>query len=212
VLNSSGVYQGYILETDAALGKAYISPGISATIYNPYGGYGDVFTIQLNTHVAVRLADGETQYYWVQNIARYDNGTLRALVLIWNETSIYNGLYPTDMWQNATSGNGGIVNMSYYVYLIRAYMYTAPKPLPLGWATLETAVGVENGSVAIRLYADGEEYDAVYITPYAPAVSADIVAAPNATPAGLPMDLEFVVAGDIGWYDETIITNGVIWL
>jgi hypothetical protein len=211
VLNASGAYRGYVLETDAALGKAYISPNVTAMTYDIVGRYvgntfGNAFTIQLNAYVAVRLADGEVQYYRVQNMV-VDNGTLWASDLVINMSRIaflvvnmshimvnvshvttYPPIvimYPFVISPNAIRGNGGV---QYY------YSYTAPSPLPFGWTTLETAVGVKDGALVIRLYADGKEYDRVVIRPYAPAVSANIVVAPNTTPAGLPMDLELVIA------------------
>jgi hypothetical protein len=88
VMDVDGQYFGYNLTTNAVKGVVYIPSDVSAKDYYENGTYyGDAFSVQLNAYVVVQLADGNTQYYWIQDVVQLYNGYLRILNNIWNETT-----------------------------------------------------------------------------------------------------------------------------
>jgi thermopsin len=205
VVNASGAYYAYTLETDAVMGKAYIPSGVSASDYSSSGSYyGDAFSVQLNAYVAVQLADGRTQYYWAQDVVMLENGALWVDDNVWNASSTYSHLS-----SSAIRGNGQVSGGQVYLYGMPG---TSSGSVPFGWVTLEISAGVIGGSAVIRFYADGQNYDTVYITPSAPATSAYIVIAPATTIGGLPLDLELVFAGLGGDEPYAVLQSGSLQL
>jgi hypothetical protein len=202
VINASGTYYAYTLKTNAAMGKAYISPNVVVNSYGYKSVLKNAFSIELNAYVEVKLANGQTQYYFVQNIVSRINDTLQVGDFVFNVTT-----YTLNLSPSAIKGNG-----KEYRFIFpwsRFYAYNMAGSVPFGWVTLETSVSVENGSAVIRLYADGQNYDTVTITPSAPATSAYIVISSNTTFSAGPLVLELVFAG-ARWGYNAVLRNGSI--
>jgi hypothetical protein len=139
--------------------------------------------------VVVQLADGSTQYYWVQDVVGLNNGYLYVEDDVWNTTTFIFYLSPANI-----HGNGEIYysNLNYYYY------YKWSTPISFGWVSLKMSTYTSDGNVVINFYANGQEYDTVTIIPSSPAVSAYIEIAPTATPAQTPLNLELVFSGYSG--------------
>ncbi|MBP1448545.1 MAG: thermopsin family protease, partial [Thermoproteus sp.] len=94
--------------------------------------------------------------------------------------------------KSAVKGKGAVRFME--------YEYVMPGSIPFGHVELEMRTRVDDGKIIVEFYANGQKYDNVTITPYAPAASAYIEIAPTTTPIGAPLDLELVLGG----YNDTI--------
>ena len=178
-----------------------------------YGMKPDVngTSIQLNAMVALELADGERQYYFVQNavILHTDEERYSFLVNIYNHTSKSKGLS-----KKAISGRGGvhwhIYAPSYYGYRTREERYSLPFS---GFLLINvTAVG---GAARIDFgYNVGGGvvwYDSVAIKPYAPVERAYILAGPVVTspkPANVPITPFSTLVGSIASLELVLCAYG----
>ncbi|MBP1449942.1 MAG: thermopsin family protease, partial [Thermoproteus sp.] len=173
---------------------------ISASDYYWNGTYyGQAFSVQLNAFVVARLTDGTVQYYRIQNAVGF-NETHKELEVwdyIWNYTSMFSTLD-----KSAVRGNGTVLGR---------YKYVVPGSIPFGRVELETRTRVDDGKIIVEFYANGQKYDEVAITPYAPTTSAYIEIAPT-TPADSPMDLELVFGGYNWRIGNAVLNAGQIGL
>ncbi|MBP1449191.1 MAG: thermopsin family protease, partial [Thermoproteus sp.] len=199
VMEVGGRYFTYNLITDAVKGEVYIPLDISASDYWPSGSYyGRAFSVQLNAFVVARLMDGTVQYYWIQNVVSFNEkrfGGLEVWDNIWNETTTISILDKSTVRGNGAVYIGPVGHGNYY-------FYGMPSSIPFGLVTLEMRAYVAGGKIIVEFYANGQKYDVVTITPYAPAASAYIEIVPATTFRGIPLDLELVFTGhdsDIPW-------------
>ena len=150
-------------------------------------------SIQLNAMVVLELADGEKQYYFVQNVLDLltDEWKYSFTVNIYNNTSRSQALS-----RKAVSGRGGIhwhiYAWSYYGYRTQEERYSLPFS---GFLIINvTAVG---GAARIDFgYNVGGGvvwYDSVTIKPYAPVERAHILAGHAVTPIYSIASLELVL-------------------
>jgi hypothetical protein len=149
-------------------------------------------SIQLNTIVALELADGRRQYYFVQNVLNlYTDTEKRSFVAaIFNNTSRF--------FTGEVRGNGRILwhamAPSYYGYMTREERLSLPLAGFLiinvsaagGVARVDFGYNVGNGVVW---------YDSVTMRPYAPVERAYILAGHVVTPIRTIASLELVLCG-----------------
>jgi hypothetical protein len=150
-------------------------------------------SIQLNTIVALELADGGRQYYFMQNavLIRTDENKYSFVVNIFNHTS-------KTLSRNAVKGRGdtywNIYAPSYYGYKTRGERLSLPF-----FGFLITNVTVAGGVARIDFgYNTGGGivwYDSVTIRPYAPVERAYIFAGHTITPIRTIASLELVLCG-----------------
>ncbi|MEL9989829.1 MAG: thermopsin family protease [Thermoproteus sp.] len=179
--------------------------------YNPIGeSQFDVpnsgAALQLNVHLVVNLADGSTQYYWLQDVMDFvtDGNKFDVVDNVWNESS------STSILSNATIAGSGAVYVSadiatqedWYGYATQEYPYS----LPIAGYLLIKLVGINPLTVQFcyAIVQQGDEYyppnfncyDTVTIEPYVPAISAFMEAMPNmVTERGKLIDAELVFGG-----------------
>ncbi len=158
------------------------------------GKVKDGASIQLNAVVALELAGGGRQYYFVQNILalRTDEGRHSFVVNIFNHTS------KSGSFTGEVKGSGKILwhaaALSYYGYMTREERLSLPLA---GFLLINvTAVG---GAARIDFgYNVGGGvvwYDSVTIRPYAPVERAYILAGHAVTPIYTIASLELVLCG-----------------
>ncbi|MGC9153153.1 MAG: thermopsin [Vulcanisaeta sp.] len=198
--------------TNEVLGYFNIS---SISAYNPngvnYGVPNSGAGLQLNVMLVVDLANGQKQYYWLQNVIQFltHSQNYDFLDNVWNDTTASATL-------TSITGNGVVSNSTngiYYGYQSGYGTYNLPFAgyLIINVFTYYGTVIVQFGYVITQssLYQAPQVvwYDKVYIRPYAPASRAYIeVYANNLTPAGYPMDAELVFAG-YGNGESTTFSN-----
>ncbi|CCC81927.1 thermopsin family protease [Thermoproteus tenax] len=189
-------YPAELLSTQEVAGFFNIT---SISAYNPNFNPSDGASLQLNAVVQVRLADGSTQYYWVQDIAWFETsrGQVNFGDNVWNSTSPSSSVSPSSI-----SGQGSVNNG---VYLYGTYLQ--PYALPLA-GFLAVRAYAANGAVHVdfgyliaqngaQLSQSGATwFDHVTITPSQPAVSVQIVVTTTfPTSGGNAPDVELVFGG-----------------
>jgi hypothetical protein len=166
-------------------------------------------SIQLNAIVVLELADGNEQYYFVQNAVfiRADEGKYSFMVNIFNHTS-----RSKDLSREAVRGRGDVhwdVHApSYYRYRTREERYSLPL---VGFLLIN--VSAAGGAARIDLgYNEGGGvvwYDSVAIKPYAPVERAYIPTGPVRMPIGTIVSLELVLCGN-GMAASPIGTSSIL--
>jgi len=165
-------------------------------------------SLQLNAVVVVELANGQKQYYWVQDIISFitDRDEFHIWDNVWNYTT-----WPSVLSSQAITGNGEVylykqTNSQYYYYGTPFNTYT----LPMSSYLIMRAYPVD-GSVRIDFgYELGSGgvvwYDHVTIMPYEPVINAYFEVGAQMTSTYTPMDAELVFTGYAN-YEWTNITN-----
>jgi hypothetical protein len=183
---------------------------LKAQDFEPNGRPGvNGVSIQLNAIVVLELADGNEQYYFVQNaiLIRTDEGKYSFMVNIFNHTS-----RSKDLSREAVRGRGDVhwdVHApSYYRYRTREERYSLPLE---GFLLIN--VSAAGGAARIDLgYNVGDGfvwYDSVAIKPYAPVERAYIPTGPVRTPIGTIVSLELVLCGN-GMAASPIGTSSIL--
>ncbi len=183
---------------------------LRAQDFEPNGRPGvNGVSIQLNAIVVLELADGNKQYYFVQNaiLIRTDEGKYSFMVNIFNYTS-----RSKDLSREAVRGRGDVhwdVHApSYYGYRTREERYSLPLE---GFLLIN--VSAAGGAARIDLgYNVGDGfvwYDSVAIKPYAPVERAYIPTEPVCTPIGTIVSLELVLCGN-GMAANPIGTSSIL--
>ena len=159
-------------------------------------------SLQLNAVLEVQLADGTTQYYWLQDVVQFrtSSGEYNLVDNVWNDTSSGSPL------SNATITGYGSVSPSpkgyYYSYGTTLQAYSLPfagylliklvstNPLEVSFCY----VIIQSGS---QYYPPSFNcYDTVTINTPEPVSTAAIVTNPNTiTPSGNAIDAELVFGG-----------------
>jgi len=174
--------------------------------YNPsgesqFGVPNSGVSLQLNAVLVVELANGQKQYYWVQNVPSFvtDKNEFNIGDNVWNLTT------SSSFLSNQTVTGNGAVYLSDGLY---DYAYTSPftqYSLPFA-GYLITKAYVSNGRVFVDfgyvIIQNGFHhppsvvwFDNVTIIPSAPAVNAYFEADTELAPSYLPMDAELVFTG-----------------
>jgi len=158
------------------------------------GKVKDGASVQLNAIVALELADGGRQYYFVQNILalRTDEKKYSFVVNIFNDTS------KSGSFTGEVKGRGKFywhaAALSYYGYETHEERLTLPLA---GFLLINvTAVGgVARIDFGYNLGGGVVWYDSVTIKPYAPVERAYILAGHAVTPIYTIASLELVLCG-----------------
>jgi len=174
--------------------------------YNPsgesqFGVPNSGVSLQLNAVFVVELANGQKQYYWVQNVPSFvtDKNEFNIGDNVWNLTTS-----PSFLSNQTITGNGAV----YLSDGLYNYGYTSPftqYSLPFA-GYLITKAYVSNGRVFVDfgyvIIQSGSHhppsvvwYDNVTIIPSAPAVNAYFEVDTELAPSYLPMDAELVFTG-----------------
>jgi hypothetical protein len=149
-------------------------------------------TIQLNTIVVLKLADGGKQYYFVQNALalRTDEERYSFVVNIFNNTSRF--------FTGEVRGNGRILwhfaAPSYYGYMTREERLTLPLA---GFLIINVSAvgGVARVDFGYNVGGGVVWYDSVAMRPYAPVEKAYVLAGHAITPIRTIASLELVLCG-----------------
>jgi hypothetical protein len=158
------------------------------------GEVKDGVSIQLNTIVALELADGGRQYYSVQNILalRTDEKKHNFVVNIFNDTS------KSRDFTGEVKGKGKLywhaAALSYYGYTTREERYSLPFS---GFLIVNVSAvgGVAKIDFGYNVGGSVVWYDSVTIKPYAPVERAYILAEHAVTPIYTIASLELVLCG-----------------
>ncbi len=164
------------------------------------------FSAQLNVVMLVNTTSGITQYYWLQDILRFDSSSDQIQVLdnIWNYTGSSSVLNPS-----LIHGNGNIGSSAGEYYYDWGISTPQPVSLPLT-IYLVIKTGLSNG---YPWAAFGYSFDGVHITWYdnvtlmIPATHANIIVSPPNTSLYHPFDAELVIAGP--WNRECTVINSL---
>ena len=192
------------ISTNEVLGFFNIT---SISAYNPNGESefnvpNSGADLQLNAVLEVQLADGTTQYYWLQDVIDFitSSGEYNLVDNVWNDTSSGSPL------SNSTiTGYGYVSNSStgyYYGYSTSFQAYSLPLA---GYLLIElTSTNPLTISFCYVIIQNGSQYyppsfncyDAVTIYTPEPVTNAFITSQPNTlTPSDYAIDTEFVFAG-----------------
>jgi len=165
-------------------------------------------SLQLNAVVVVELANGQKQYYWVQDIISFitDRDEFHIWDNVWNYTT-----WPSVLSSQAITGNGEVylnkqINSQYYYYGTPFNTYTLPMSgyLIMRAYTVDGSVRIDFG---YELGSGGVVwYDHVTIMPYEPVINAYFEVGAQMTSTYTPMDAELVFTGYAN-YEWTNITN-----
>ena len=179
----------------------------SISAYNPNGESqfnvpNSGASLQLNTVLEVQLADGTTQYYWLQNVIDFEtsNNEYNLVDNVWNDTGSESTL------SNSTIIGNGYVSISStgYVYTYSPSSQTYLLPF-VGYLLIElTSTNPLTISFCYVIIQNGSQYyppsfncyDNVTISTPEPVTNAFITSQPNTlTPSDYAIDTEFVFAG-----------------
>jgi hypothetical protein len=185
------------------------------------GEVKDGASIQLNAIVALELADGGRQYYFVQNILalRTDEKKHSFVVNIFNDTS------KSRSFTGEVKGKGKLywhaAAPSYYGYTTRDEQYSLPLA---GFLLINVSAvgGVAKIDFGYNVGGGVVWYDSVTIRPYAPVERAYILAGHAITPIRTIASLELVLCGytadspraeleDVDVSLALLVQNGSAW-
>jgi hypothetical protein len=201
----------YRISTDSVRGIVNISSDIYATSYYENGTMAfSGFTVQLNAFLSVNLADGNKQFYWLQNVLDWKSsyGSLLGYIdNVWNETSSVSTFSSGNI-----AGRGGIF-FSGRGAGEQYYAYGMGGTLQPGSHQLTIAVHGYGGGLRVDFYVDSNLYDTVIITPYTRITSASIVVDPSIrTGYRISPDLELVFAGFSSSEPIAVLSKGTVQL
>jgi len=182
------------LATSAAVGYFEVR-SLKARGFKPGGG--DVVngtSIQLNAMVALELADGQRQYYFVQNALSLHTDAEKYKFVV----NIFNGTSKSGSFTGVVRGNGKfywhVSAPSFYGYATREKRYSLPFS-GLLLINVSAAGGEARVDFGYNVGGGVVWYDSVAIKPYAPVVRAYILAGPLVTPFHAAASLELVLCG-----------------
>ncbi|WP_054842569.1 thermopsin family protease [Vulcanisaeta distributa] len=192
------------ITTNAVMGGFFNITSISgyslyASEYNIPSG---AVSLQLNAWLVVRLADGSTQYFWLQNTMSLltQSNEFNLVVNVWNYTT-----YPSTP-SNIVGGGGSIQNSTEgyaYIYMTQNMTYSLPFSGYLVIAVEQAGSNTVNVGFGYVIIQSGSYepppqvvwYDNATITFNEPIEGAGIEISNQLTPSDLPLNAEFVFGG-----------------
>ncbi|ADN50977.1 thermopsin [Vulcanisaeta distributa] len=216
IMKVGNEYMAYSYKTNEFVGETTIYNAITQEPNSCLTGSvepgNDWFSIQLNTILIVNTTSGNAQYYWLQDVVRFNSQSDQFQVLdnIWNQTggsSILNSAL--------INGNGAISTSSTAVGNEQYYYdwgIEQPQSVSLPFTIyLVIKVGLNSNGypwAAFGYSLNGQTttwYDNVTIK--ITATSAYMEVSPTKDGRGLPIDAELVIAGP--WNSECTVANSL---